>query len=250
MKPIDISVIILAGGLGTRMREITKFKPKPLVLFKGIPLISRIISNIEPYVSDFLITTKYYKDQFIDLKYSYSNLNLLNSDGDNMVSSFIESCKKIKSKCILGVSSDIVFDQSLVAKSFEIIKKCNKQDVIVFLTKSNSQKYKNWNWVIKNNILQDIKVEKESTGYEKLFILFPKDVIDFYTNSFSENLGVDEKEFENYTEYNKGWIYLLKRMIDKNVKIRVYILEGVIKNINSINDLTDRITKHNNVYKK
>ena len=239
MNKKDISVIILAGGLGTRMSEITKFKPKPLVLYKGIPLIARIISNIEPYVSDFLIATKYFKEQFIDLKYSYSNLSLLNTKGENMVSAFIESCKRIKSKYILGVSSDIVFDQSLVKKAFSIIEHCDKKEVIVFLTKSDSQKYKNWNWIIKENNLQDISVEKESTGYEKLFILFPKSIINVYTKNFSENLGADEKEFENYIEYNKGWIYLLKRMADINIKIRVYILEGAIKNINSINDLTD-----------
>ena len=34
---------ILAGGLGTRMREETEFRPKPLVEIGGIPIIRHIM---------------------------------------------------------------------------------------------------------------------------------------------------------------------------------------------------------------
>jgi glucose-1-phosphate cytidylyltransferase len=39
-----MKVVILAGGLGTRLSEITKTIPKPMVLINGKPLIFRIMN--------------------------------------------------------------------------------------------------------------------------------------------------------------------------------------------------------------
>ena len=44
-----MKVVILAGGLGTRISEYTKFIPKPMIKVCGKPLIQRIIDH---YVDD------------------------------------------------------------------------------------------------------------------------------------------------------------------------------------------------------
>ncbi|GIR20304.1 hypothetical protein CM15mP35_05650 [bacterium] len=41
-----MKTIILAGGLGSRMREETEFKPKPMVEIGGKPVIWHIIKTI------------------------------------------------------------------------------------------------------------------------------------------------------------------------------------------------------------
>lgn len=43
MKKHDIPVIILAGGLGTRLREETEFRPKPMVPIGGKPILWHIM---------------------------------------------------------------------------------------------------------------------------------------------------------------------------------------------------------------
>ena len=38
-----MKVVLLAGGLGTRLREETEFKPKPMVEVGGYPIIWHIM---------------------------------------------------------------------------------------------------------------------------------------------------------------------------------------------------------------
>ncbi len=45
IKPSDIPVVILCGGEGTRMREETEFKPKPMVTIGGKPILWHIMKG-------------------------------------------------------------------------------------------------------------------------------------------------------------------------------------------------------------
>ena len=55
-----MKVIILAGGLGTRISEETADKPKPMVLIAGKPMLWHIMSIFaEQGFSDFIVATGY-----------------------------------------------------------------------------------------------------------------------------------------------------------------------------------------------
>lgn len=68
-----MKVVLLAGGLGTRMREETEFKPKPMVLVGGRPVLWHIM-KIYSYFghNDFIICTGYktelIKNYFLNYK--------------------------------------------------------------------------------------------------------------------------------------------------------------------------------------
>ncbi len=52
--------VILAGGLGTRLREETEFKPKPMVEIGGMPIIWHIMKNLSRFgIEDFVICLGY-----------------------------------------------------------------------------------------------------------------------------------------------------------------------------------------------
>lgn len=58
----EVSVVIMAGGKGTRLYPYTKILPKPLIPIGDIPIMERIIKRFCEYgVQDFLATVNYKK---------------------------------------------------------------------------------------------------------------------------------------------------------------------------------------------
>lgn len=58
--PTNCSVVIMAGGIGSRLEPFTSILPKPLVPVQGKPIIDHIIENFMEYgIKDFYISIKY-----------------------------------------------------------------------------------------------------------------------------------------------------------------------------------------------
>lgn len=74
------TVVILAGGKGTRMREETEFIPKPMVKIGGIPVLEHIINYISKFKNfEFIICTGY-KEEVIQEYFTggkYQNVKIL-----------------------------------------------------------------------------------------------------------------------------------------------------------------------------
>ena len=73
-----MKVVILAGGLGSRLSEYTKILPKPMVKVLGTPIIVRIIKNYVKYgFKEFLIASGY-KSKIIEKYFqkNYKNLKI------------------------------------------------------------------------------------------------------------------------------------------------------------------------------
>lgn len=68
-----ISVVIMAGGKGTRLYPYTKILPKPLIPIGDVPIIERIIDRFREYgITDYYMTVNYKKAM---IKSYFSDLN-------------------------------------------------------------------------------------------------------------------------------------------------------------------------------
>jgi glucose-1-phosphate cytidylyltransferase len=86
-----MKAVLLAGGLGTRMREETEFRPKPMVEVGGKPVLWHLMKFFSAYsIHDFVICAGYKGEQIKEYFLNYAALN-----NDFTIT--------------LGKSSDIVF---------------------------------------------------------------------------------------------------------------------------------------------
>lgn len=69
-----MKALILAAGLGTRLRPITETIPKPLVPIAGVPLLTYHLNQLQYYgVTDVLINTHYLAEQIEQFVEDYVN---------------------------------------------------------------------------------------------------------------------------------------------------------------------------------
>ena len=80
-----MKVVIFAGGRGSRLGNLTKKTPKPLIEISGIPIIIRIIEYYKKFnFTDFVVLTGYLTEQFEILKEKYPNIQIVDTGTDTM----------------------------------------------------------------------------------------------------------------------------------------------------------------------
>ena len=71
-----MKVVILCGGLGTRLREETEFRPKPMVEIGGRPILWHIMKTYSYYgFKDFVLCLGYKGEMIKEYFYNYEVLN-------------------------------------------------------------------------------------------------------------------------------------------------------------------------------
>jgi glucose-1-phosphate cytidylyltransferase len=71
-----MKAVLLAGGLGTRLREETEFRPKPMIEVGGRPILWHIMKNLAHFgITDFIVATGYKSDMIKDYFLNYEAWN-------------------------------------------------------------------------------------------------------------------------------------------------------------------------------
>ena len=93
-----MKVVILAGGLGTRLSEYTRFIPKPMISINGRPLLYYIMKNYAKYgYKDFIIAAGYksnvIKNYFKKNLFDW-NVKVINTGKNSMTGGRLKRLKK------------------------------------------------------------------------------------------------------------------------------------------------------------
>ena len=101
-KKINMKVVILAGGFGTRLSEYTKTIPKPMINIAGKPMLLHIMKFYAKYgFKDFYIALGYKGEiikNFFKKNYFNWNINLIQTGKNTMTGGRLKRLKKIIGK--------------------------------------------------------------------------------------------------------------------------------------------------------
>ena len=126
-----MKVVILAGGLGTRLQELTKTIPKPMVTVGGKPLIEHIMQHYSNYgYKDFYIALGYkgklIKRYFKKKKFKKWNIDLIETGKNTMTGGRLKRLSKyLDNKTFLMTYGDGISNINL-KKLVRFHKKYNK----------------------------------------------------------------------------------------------------------------------------
>jgi len=117
---VDVPVIIMAGGKGTRLYPYTKVLPKPLIPIGDVPIMERIIDRFRDYgVNNFYATVNYKKNMiksyFADVITDYSM-------------TYVEEDEPLGTAGSLHLINN-TFDQSVIVTNCDILIESDYEEV-------------------------------------------------------------------------------------------------------------------------
>ncbi len=218
-----MKVVILAGGLGTRIQELTKTLPKPMINIAGRPIITHIMQHYSNYgFNDFLVAAGYkgevIRKYFKKKKFKNWKINIFNTGLKTMTGGRLKRLKKYLGKeTFLATYGDGVSNVDIR----KLIKFHKKNKKLVTLTavrppaRFGSVKFK------KNKIARFKEKSKLDEGWINggFFVIEPK-FLNFIKNDKTllerEPLELACKKNQLYGFKHEGFWQCMDTVRDKN----------------------------------
>lgn len=243
---MKIPVVIFSGGQGTRMKEETEFRPKPMVSVGGKPILWHIMKIYEHYdFNDFIIALgykgDYIKDYFLNEEYLTHDFTINTSTGakklykknkrkyDNFNITFVDTgVETLTGERLLKVKKHITSDVFMVTYG-DGVSDINISDLLRFFQKkkvigviTGVHPKSKWGLVVadKDNLI-------------KKFQQKPK--LNQYVNG---GFMVFNKKFFDYLRPREAIETALDRVV-QDKKLAIYIHEGFWSAIDTYQDLEE-----------
>jgi dTDP-glucose pyrophosphorylase len=208
----NTSVVIMSGGIGSRVRPYTHILPKPLLIYKNKTLLENIIENFSNYnLKDFFISINYkselIKSYFSEIKKDY-NVKFLEEDKPLGTFGSLKLLNNSKEKDFFVINCDTIIQTDL--DRLYRYHKNQKNDFTIVLVDINIEIPYGVCSINKNSTLKKI-IEKPNTNYKINSGLY-------LINSKSLCLIPNSKKMYNFEDF----VHTLRR---NNKKIGTYIID-------------------------
>lgn len=230
VKLADCRALILAGGRGERLRPLTDSCPKPLLPILGKPLIQYVIDPItEVGLGKITIAVKYMRERIVQ---ELGNSHQYLYEGTTMAENVFLTAKIYPEPVIFGFSADTLLTKKSIERLLEI-HDIDRFDASLLLTTLPEPQQKKWNFIIEDSVLQQIKVESTFTIYERVGLALNRNALSIITNEFTQYLAKETDSYPEYSKYQTGWNFILKRMIDCGLKVQAEVTNHPVYNVNT-----------------
>ena len=195
----DIPVLILAGGLGTRISKYYKDKQKCMIKFKGKPFLYYVIKNF--------------------IKNDFKNIIILTGYNSHQIYNYFYDGKKINSKIIYSTDGKrLLGTGGAVKKALKFVK----SDFIIAYADAflNYNYQKIYNHYKSNKQSSLLTVDKNKSLIDKNNVFVKKNKITYYKK---QNTGFSAKLW-NYHDWG---ISIFNKKVFKNIKKKIFDLEYV-----------------------
>lgn len=113
------NAILMASGLGTRMRPLTETTPKPLIKVGGVPMIETVINALHNInIGNIYIVVGYLGEQFEYLTKKYKNVQIVKNPDyktiNNISSIYYAANKLLDDDCYICEADLYISDENLL----------------------------------------------------------------------------------------------------------------------------------------
>ncbi len=216
----EISVLILCGGAGQRLRPITKIIPKPLIKIRNKSMLEYIINHFLKYKINHITIASGYRHtlikKFINKKYKNKNINIINTGINTEIIDRIKKISPVLNEKIILCYGDTLVDIN-INKLINYFEK-NKNKFII-----SSYELKSTFGILdlknNNNVKRFNEKPKLGMWFNVGYFIFSKKIIKKIKNY---------KKFENFLSY-----------LAKNNKMKTFKHKGKHITVNTISELEE-----------
>jgi CTP:phosphocholine cytidylyltransferase-like protein len=144
--------LLMAAGMGTRIRPLSEETPKPLIRVRGTPMIESLLEAISMAgIPKVIITVGYKKDKYLYLKEKYENITIVENTEymiKNTISSFYAAKDYLRNENCLICESDLYISDPSVIKG-EI-------DKSRYLIRNVSAQNYEWGFHLENDQIREV----------------------------------------------------------------------------------------------
>ena len=226
-----MKVIILASGVGKRLKPLTDNIPKSLLELNGETIIEKQINAfIENNVTDFIITTGPFKEKitgFLQERYSDIDFTFVFNpkfDKTNYIYSLWLTKKHIDSDVFL-IHGDVVFNKNLISKML------NRKENLVLVNKEIKRPEKDFKAIIEDDKVKGIGVNffSDNAFFSLPFYKFFIDDFFVWMNAIEKEVNAGNLDIYAEDAFNK--------ISDKLVLKPLYFTDESCMEIDTIDDL-------------
>lgn len=131
LQNLKVPVVIMSGGIGSRLRPITNKIPKALVPIKKVPMLSIVLGNLKKNGFVNFVLTTFYKSNFIKNYYK-------NGESMNINIKYIKEKKPLGTAGSLSLLNNKIKEKNFLLTNCDVLSEINYKSLLEFHIKNKA----------------------------------------------------------------------------------------------------------------